>query len=85
MVMQLRKTDAADAGGSSSGFEGVERLDLLKNVHVVIRDVGKSGILPGSAPGKKAAAKKGRSQIEVASRLGREDRSAKQAGRTNAA
>ena len=35
--------------GSSSGFEGAERMDLLKNVHVVIRDVGKSGILPGSA------------------------------------
>ena len=43
MVMQLRKNDAIEAGGSS-GFEGVERLDLLKNVHVVIRDVGKSGI-----------------------------------------
>ena len=53
MVMQLRKNDASEAGGTSSGFEGAERLDLLKNVHVVIRDVGKSGIMPGSArPGR---------------------------------
>ena len=55
MVMQLRKNDAIEAGGPSSGFEGVERLDLLKNVHVMIRDVGKSGIMPGPAPAKKAA------------------------------
>ena len=66
MVMQLRKHDNADAGGSSSGFEGMEWLDLLKNVHVVMRDVGNSGILPGSAQGNKAAPKKSQSPLEVA-------------------
>ena len=32
----------------SSGFQGAERLELLKNVHVVMRDVGKSGFMPGN-------------------------------------
>jgi hypothetical protein len=66
MIMQLRKPDVTDTGGSSSGFEGMEWLDLLKNVHVVMRDVGNSGILPGAAPGNKATAKKGQSSIDVA-------------------
>jgi hypothetical protein len=66
MIMQLRKPDATNAGGSSSGFEGMEWLDLLKNVHVVMRDVGNSGILPGAAPGNKAVAKKGQSPTDVA-------------------
>ncbi len=54
LIMQLRKTEALAPGGSS-GFEGVERVDLLKNVHVVLRDVGKSEMVPG---GKKGAADK---------------------------
>jgi hypothetical protein len=65
MVMQLRKNDALEAGGSSSGFEGVERLDLLKNVNVIIRDVGKSGILSGPAPARKPAHQKGQARINV--------------------
>ena len=67
MVMQLRKNDAAEAGGTSSGFDGVERLDLLKNVNVVIRDVGKSGIMPGPAPAQKPAPQNGQAKIEIAS------------------
>ncbi len=59
MIMQLRKTEATTPSGSS-GFEGVERVDLLKNVHVVIRDVGKSGLVPGSAPVKKTASEPSR-------------------------
>jgi hypothetical protein len=47
MVVQLRKDEGPRIGGAS-GFEGAERLDLLSNVHVVINDVGNSGILPGS-------------------------------------
>ena len=67
MVMQLRKNDAVEAGGTSSGFDGVERLDLLKNVNVFIRDVGKSGILPGQAPAPKPAPRNGQAKIEIAS------------------
>jgi hypothetical protein len=66
MLMQLRKTDPTEAGGSS-GFEGVERLDLLKNVVVIIRDVGNSGLLPGPAQNKKAGPKKGEATTAVAS------------------
>ena len=65
MVMQLRKND--EAGGASSGFDGVERLDLLKNVNVIIRDVGKSGIMPGPAPAGKPAQPNGQTKIEIAS------------------
>ena len=49
MVIQLRKDDKSQPAGSSSGFEGAERLDMNKNVHIVIRDVGKSGLLPSPA------------------------------------
>jgi hypothetical protein len=59
MLIQLWKDDEPRRPGSSSGFEGAERMDLMKNVHVVMRDVGKSGFMPGSAapprPGKKTA------------------------------
>ena len=73
MVMQLRKTDATAPGGSS-GFEGVERLDLLKNVHVVMRDVGKSGLMAGSASDKKSATVKGQAKGEVV--LGKDQKTA---------
>jgi len=48
MLIQLRKDETPQPAGSSSGFAGAERMDLNKDVHVVIRDVGKSGLLPGS-------------------------------------
>jgi hypothetical protein len=66
MVMQLRKNDAAEAGGPSSGFDGVERLDLLKNVNVFIRDVGKSG-MPGGAPAQHPAPRNSQAKIEIVS------------------
>jgi len=49
LLIQLRKNEIPRPAGSSSGFEGAERLDLNKNVHVVMRDVGKSGLMPGLA------------------------------------
>ncbi len=67
MVMQLRRNDVVEAGGSSSGFDGVERLDLLKNVNVVIHDVGNSGIMPGQAPARKPAPRNGQAKIASAS------------------
>jgi len=48
MLIQLRTDETPGPAGSSSGFAGVERMELNKNVHVVMRDVGKSGLLPGS-------------------------------------
>jgi hypothetical protein len=46
MIVQLRQDDTPQPG-STPGFGGAERLELLQNVHVVIHDVGKSGIMPG--------------------------------------
>lgn len=55
--IKLREEAQGQPGG---GFGGAETAYLLENVHVVMRDVGKSGILPGSSdpkrPGAKAAA-----------------------------
>ncbi len=56
MLIQLRQNEVS-IPGSSSGFDGVERLELLKNVHVLLHDAGKSGIIPGTKephqPGKR--------------------------------
>ncbi len=46
MLIQLGKSGGSTPG-ASSGFDGVEWLELLRNVHVILRDVGKSGIIPG--------------------------------------
>ena len=46
MLVQLCKNDGSGPGGSS-GFDGVEYLELFRNVHVVMHDVGKSGMMPG--------------------------------------
>jgi hypothetical protein len=70
MVMQLRKNDPLEAGGPSSGFQGVERLDLLKNVNVIIRDVGSSGILSGPAPARKPMPQKDQARIDIANNPG---------------
>ncbi len=49
MLIQLRKEEMPRPAGSSSGFDGAERMDLNKNVHVLMRDVGRSGLMPGLA------------------------------------
>jgi hypothetical protein len=49
MLIQLRRAEIDPVNGSSSGFGGAERMDLTKNVHIIMRDVGKSGMLPGPA------------------------------------
>ena len=65
MVMQLRKTEAVEPGGPSSGFEGVERLDLLKGVDVII-GTSKLGAScwPGGRPGSRI--QNDQAKIEVA-------------------
>ncbi len=52
LLLKLRPKDAVPGGtASSTGFNGVQTLILHKKVHVKIRDVGATGILPGtSAP-----------------------------------
>jgi hypothetical protein len=57
MLIQLRKKDpnALAAGQSSTGFEGAEYLFLFKNPRVTLRDVGNSGVMPGSGATKKTS------------------------------
>ena len=54
LIIQLRKPDTT-TGGSSSGFDGVESLVLLKNIHIVLADVGNSGMIPGADSARKTA------------------------------
>jgi hypothetical protein len=63
MLIQLRKDETPGPKGSS-GFDGAERLDLLKNVHVVMHDVGQSGMLPGSAKTRRTTAGKVEAQAQ---------------------
>ena len=65
MLIQLRKNDISAPGGSS-GFDGVERLELFQNVHVVMRDVGKSGIMPGMKEPHHPAKKTVEAKLKVA-------------------
>jgi len=56
MDIKLRSMDPVP-GQSAGGFRGAEYAILKRNVHVEIRDVGKSGILPGSSAAPKVASK----------------------------
>jgi hypothetical protein len=67
MLVQLRKIDRFEPSGSSSGFSGAERLDLLKNVHLVMRDVGNSGIMPGAARAQRKAGTKSSAKAGISS------------------
>jgi hypothetical protein len=65
LEIKLRSMDPIP-GRSSGGFQGAEYAILKRNVHVVMRDVGKSGILPGSAQGAKGKSKEGQTRVETA-------------------
>ncbi len=54
--MEIKLRDDAP-GRPGGGFGGAETAYLLKNVHVVMKDVGSSGILPGSADTKRPVVK----------------------------
>ncbi len=47
LLVQLCKSDDSTPG-DSSGFDGVEYLELFRNVHVIMHDVGKSDVVPGA-------------------------------------
>ena len=42
--------------GKPTGFDGAQTMFLRKHVHIVIKDVGRSGVLPGTAPAAPRAA-----------------------------
>ncbi len=63
----LRKDSPGQPGG---GFGGAETVYLLSNVHVMMRDVGKSGILPGSGDPKRPGVKTAAVGAELATEKG---------------
>ena len=64
MLVQLRKDDGSHPGGS--GLDGAERLELFKNVRVVMHDVGKSGLLPGASQPRRQGKGNVETTIQVA-------------------
>jgi hypothetical protein len=65
LEIKLRSMDPVP-GQSSGGFQGAEYAILKRNVHVVMRDVGKSGILPGASQGSKGRSQPNESQVRLA-------------------
>lgn len=65
MLIQLRPKSEPVPGGRSAGFEGAQHAQLNQNVDVVFHDIGKTGFLPGSAPGKKPISKQGEAKVQV--------------------
>ena len=66
LLIQLRPKDDA-APGSSAGFNGAQTAIIEKNVHIVMRDVGPAGILPGTptTTSAKTPAKRGPTPLDL--------------------
>lgn len=65
LEIKLRSMDPLP-GQSSSGFQGAEYAILKRNVHVEMRDVGKSGILPGSSRASQGKSTERQVQVQTA-------------------
>ncbi len=63
MEIKLRSMDPVP-GQSAGGFQGAEYAILKRNVHVEMRDVGKSGILPGSSQPPPSASSESQARIQ---------------------
>lgn len=48
----LRPKETGQAAGTTKpvGFDGAQTIFLKKDVHILIKDVGRSGVMPGTAP-----------------------------------
>ncbi len=64
MEIKLRSMDPVP-GQSAGGFQGAEYAILKRNVHVEMRDVGKSGILPGGSQSPRSASTSSESQARI--------------------
>ncbi len=49
LLINLRPKEEAGPAGGAGGFNGAKTAFLKKNVHIMLHDVGPSGILPGTA------------------------------------
>ncbi len=65
LEIKLRSMDPVP-GQSAGGFQGAEYAILKRNVHVEMRDIGKSGILPGSSQPPQSASSKSQARGQSA-------------------
>jgi hypothetical protein len=65
LLIQLRpKEETEPAGGApAAGFNGAKTAYLKRNVHIILKDVGRSGILPGTARPEQTA--EGRTPMDI--------------------
>jgi hypothetical protein len=76
LLVQLRKSDDSTPG-DSSGFDGVEYLELFRNVHVIMHDVGKSDVMPGAkAPRQRPTKIAADAKVQIADGLDRKAQAA---------
>src|SRR5262249_7752584 len=67
LLIQLRPKDEADPTAKAGGFDGAKTAYLMKNVHVILHDSGRSGILPGNARAEQAVEKPQRTPVDLRS------------------
>jgi hypothetical protein len=65
LLIQLRPKDESDPTAKAGGFDGAKTAYLMKNVHVILHDAGRSGILPGNARAEQATAKRERTPVDL--------------------
>ena len=75
MLVKLSTNNSSQPGGSS-GFGGAEYLELFKNVHVVIHDVGKSGMIAEKKEPNRPQSKVGQAKVVVAAGAAKAEESA---------
>ena len=55
MLIQLRPKDETESGATPAGFDGAKTFFLKRKVHIILNDVGRSGMLPGKAQPEQTA------------------------------
>src|SRR5262249_18167698 len=65
LLIQLRPKDETDPTAKAGGFDGAKTAFLKKNVHVILHDSGRSGILPGNARAERDTSKRERTPVDL--------------------
>jgi hypothetical protein len=65
LLIQLRPKEEADPTAKAGGFDGAKTAYLKKNVHVILYDSGRSGILPGNARAEHATGTRERTPVDL--------------------
>jgi hypothetical protein len=65
LLIQLRPKEETDPTAKAGGFDGAKTAFLKKNVHVILYDSGRSGILPGNARAERAPGTAERTPVDL--------------------